>query len=254
MKKLIVRLIIAGVVILIIVVGLAFYSLDSIVKTGVETVGPKVTQVDVKLAGVRLSPFSGKGELKGFLLGNPTGYKSADAMKVGSISVEVNPASLMSEKIVVKSINIQAPEINFEGSLKGNNLSKIQENIEAFVASLGTSTDPSAKSAQKKIQVDDFVLNGAKVSLNLSELGGRGIAVTLPEIHLTGIGTGPDGITVAALTKQLMGEILGSTTKAVTSQMSKLLKDVAGSATDTVKGAAGSVKDLTKGVGSLFKK
>jgi len=36
---------------------------------------------------------------------------------------------LLSDKLIIKTINLEAPEITFEGGLSGNNLSKILANL-----------------------------------------------------------------------------------------------------------------------------
>src|SRR3954454_15188776 len=94
------RLIIVVVVLVVLVLLGVFIFLDSIVKKGVETVGPAVTKVDVKLGSAKISPFSGSGTLKNFVLGNPEGYKTPSAIQVGSVGVSVAPASLRGDKII----------------------------------------------------------------------------------------------------------------------------------------------------------
>ena len=43
--------------------------------------------------------------------------------------------SVMSDKIIIESINVKAPEITVEGGLKDNNLTKIQNNVNALSGS-----------------------------------------------------------------------------------------------------------------------
>src|SRR3954465_686762 len=101
--------IVVGLVVLLILALIAGYMfLGTIVKSGVEKVGPKVTKTDVKLKGATLSVFSGSGELKGFAVGNPEGYKSPTAIQVGSVSVNVEPRSVMSDKVIVHAIKMEA--------------------------------------------------------------------------------------------------------------------------------------------------
>jgi hypothetical protein len=60
--------------VLIIVAGAAFWlfnSLDALVQAGIEKFGPDITQVSVKVGGVRLDPANGEGEITGLRLGNP---------------------------------------------------------------------------------------------------------------------------------------------------------------------------------------
>src|SRR5512146_981071 len=82
MKKILVRLIL-GLVILIIlaVLGVGFF-LDSIVKKSVETIGPQLTKVDIKLDSVSLHLLTGSGGIKGLVVGNPEGYKTPQAISV----------------------------------------------------------------------------------------------------------------------------------------------------------------------------
>src|SRR5256885_2172959 len=113
MKKLIARIVLVLVVLLIVAVGVSIYFLGSLVKKGVETVGPEITRTEIKLDGATLSLLSGSGKLKGLFVGNPQGFKTASAIKVGSVSVGVAPGSIFSDKIRVREINVVAPEITF---------------------------------------------------------------------------------------------------------------------------------------------
>ncbi len=127
MKKLIVRVAVVLAVLLIVAVVASFFFLGAIVKKGVETVGPQITKTELKLDGAGLSILSGSGTLKGLFIGNPAGFKTESAIKVGAVSLGVKPGSIFSDKIHVTQVNVKAPEITFEGSLAGNNLSKLLE-------------------------------------------------------------------------------------------------------------------------------
>src|SRR5258707_15050984 len=111
MKKLLFR--VGLIVALLLMVGLvvAFFSLNSIVKKGVETLGPQMTKVEVRLGSADISPLSGSGRLKKLFVGNPEGYKTPSAIQIGSVKVAVKVGSVLSDTIVVDEINIQAPEI-----------------------------------------------------------------------------------------------------------------------------------------------
>src|SRR5688572_17862718 len=125
-----VKVLIVLFVLLIVGLVVAFFSLDRIVHKSVETIGPAMAKVEVKLKDVDLSPFSGAGQLQGLLVGNPPGFKTAEAIKVGSVGVKIEPRSVLGDKVIVRSIKMEAPEITFEGDFKGNNLSKILENVQ----------------------------------------------------------------------------------------------------------------------------
>jgi hypothetical protein len=238
------------------VVGVVL-SLDSIIKSGVERVGPHVTKVEVKLDGVNLLLFAGKGSLKGLIVGNPEGYKTPSAIKVGKATMTIDTGSVLKEKAIIRSINLEAPEITLEGNLGGNNLTKILANIQAFTAAEKTqpATTPEGK-PQKKIQVDEFVITGAKVnlSLDMSMIGGKNLTVPIPDIRLTDLGKGENGITPAELSERVMKEVLAQTTVAATKAVADLGKVGLDAAKGLSKDAVGEAEKKVKGIGDLFKK
>jgi hypothetical protein len=253
MKKYIIRIGLVGAICLVALVVVLTLSLDSIVKKGVETVGPQITKTEMKLEGVSLSILSGSGALKGFVLGNPEGYKSPSAIKAGEVTLGVKPGSVMSDKIQVTHIKVIAPEITFEGNLgTKNNLSKILENVEAATGGTGTNApSPAGSGASQKLQVDDFLISGAKVNISMTILAGKTYTVTIPDIHFSNLGTGPDGITAAELTRRILNEVTALTLKAVDKNMSDITK---GASDALSKEATNALDKATKSVGDLFKK
>jgi len=252
MKKILIRVLIVGAVLLILGVIAVGLFLDGAIKKGVETFGPQFTRVSIRLDSVKVSMLSGSGSVKGLLVGNPDGFKTAQAISVGTASLGLRPGSLLSDKIVIKHIQVDAPEITFEGGLTENNLSKILDNVTA--AAGGTddkSTEPKAAGPRKKLQVDDFLIKGAKMNLSLTGMGGNVIPVPLPDIHLSNLGAGPDGITAAELTKLVFKEILAAATKAASSDAVKILNK---EATDAMKDVGGKATETLKGATELFKK
>jgi hypothetical protein len=101
--------------------------------------------------------------------------------------------------------------------------------------------------------VDDFLLSGAKVEVRIGLLGDKVPALTLPDIHLTNLGSGADGITPGDLAKRVFGEISSSVFTQVTS--------VAGNLEGRPRcrqglgdGAKGALDKAGSGIGNLFKK
>lgn len=252
MKKLLIRgFIVIAILVVVAIVAVGLF-LDSAIKKGVETIGPKITKVDVTLDGVSLSFRAGSAKIKGLVVGNPEGYQTPHAIKVGSAHVTVSPSSLLSEKVVVKSIRVEAPEITYEGNLLGgDNLHKILENVSAATASGDGSTNPASGKPAKKLQVDDFLITGAKVNLSIKGTGGLAAPVTIPDIHFTNLGQGAEGITAAELTQRVLQEVTDSVMQYAVSKASDLGKEALDSAGKNATDAAGKA---TKSVTDLFKK
>jgi len=243
-KKILLGTGIGLVVVIAVVVIIVGFFLGTVVKAGMETISPKVTQTTLTVSSVQVGILTGSAGVNDLVLGNPDGYKSPSAISVGKTAVSVAPFSVLSGKIVIKSIEVRSPEITFEGNPFGaNNLKKIMDNVNAFTGTpvaktTGTNapTPAGAPKPAKKLEVDDFLISGAKVHFN-------GATLPLPDIHLTDLGTGPDGITASDLIKKVLGEITAATVKAVVS-----------SAGDAGKALGGEAGKLGKSLGGLFGK
>jgi uncharacterized protein involved in outer membrane biogenesis len=234
-------------------VVLGFF-LGDVVKAGMETVGPKVTQTSLAVGTVKISALTGSVSLNDFVLGNPDEFKarSPNAISIGKTAVSVVPSSLLSDKIVVKNIEVRDAEITFQGVPFGaNNLKTILDNVNAFVGvsearSSGTNAPapPVEKQPGKKLEVDNVLIAGAKVHFN-------GATLPLPDICLKDLGTGPDGITPAALVRDLLDEINAATIKVVGDAATKIGRDAA---RDAGKNIGGEASKIGKSLGGLLKK
>jgi uncharacterized protein involved in outer membrane biogenesis len=266
MKKTLIRVVFALVILFIVGVVAVALSLNSAIKKGVETFGPQIAKVEVKLESVSLSLFSGSGGMKGLVIGNPEGYKTPQAMSVGLASVAVSPGSLLSDKIVVKSIRIEAPQVTFEFGPGGNNLQRIQENLAAATGGSSPespkSTEPKAPAESKpgkKLQVDEVIVTGGKVTLGAAMLGGKLIEAPLPEIRFEKLGQGPEGITGAELGKIILSKITEEAIKTYGDKLAQAgaeaLQNLTANATNALNKAASDVLNkATKSLDGLLNK
>jgi uncharacterized protein involved in outer membrane biogenesis len=252
MKKLFLSVVIVLVVLIVVAVIVAGFFLGTIVKTGMETVGPTITQVSIKVDAVKLTLLTGSAQVKGLVVGNPEGYKTPQAISVSSMAVAVNPFSVLSDKIVIRSVRVEAPDITFEGNpFSGNNLSAIMKNVNSATKGGGSkptnaATEPAGQ-AGRKIEVDDFLITGAKVHVSLPNTGGKEMTLPLPDIHFTNLGKDNAGITVVVLTRRVLDTITTATIKAVANASADI-------GTGAGKAAGEGMNKITPGIGGLFKK
>jgi uncharacterized protein involved in outer membrane biogenesis len=235
------------VIVAVAAVAIVVVNLGRIIKEGVDVYGPQITKVSVTVDQVNIGLFTGSAEVKNLLVGNPTGYTAPQAVNVGDVHMVVDPTTVLSDKLVIRSINVESPDITFEGGLSGNNLTQILDNINgtARTNSATVTTSTGKAKAAKKLEVDDLVISGAKVHVTLNGLGSR--EIPLPDIHLSNLGTGPNGITPAGLTSQVFSSLTSATVKAVESQITNL----GGNATNLGKQSVNSLKST---LGNLFGK
>jgi uncharacterized protein involved in outer membrane biogenesis len=259
MKK--IKRILWGVVValIVLIIGSAIVAdvfLDDIAKEGIETVGSGMVKVSVKLDGVHLSLLTSSAKIKGLVVGNPEGYKTPHAINIGLVTVAVNPLSVLSDKIVVRSVHVEALEITLEGNPFGrNNLKKIMDDVNAVAKSGGpAATNAPAQAGKKparKYEVDDLLITGAKVHVGIS---GREMTLPLPPIHLTDLGRNNDGLTTTELTRHVLDAVTTAALNAVGSAFTDIGKSAGNLGKETGKIVGEDVNKITKGIGNLFGK
>lgn len=260
--------ILAIVVIAIVGVVVFIYSnLDSIVKDAVEEHGPRYAGVSVKLAKVELSPENGEGKLSGLIVGNPEGYQTDSAFKLGSISLNIDISSLTGDTIIIKSIVIDKPEITYEFGEGGSNVDVIGKNVEKAAGPPGEKTPAEKKGPGKKMIVESLVVSNGNVSVSHPLLKGKKVGSDLPTIRLKDIGKDKEGgATPAEVVDRVMDAIekqvgVAVGASGIDNMVKDLTKGVEDAAKDAMKnvtggsgGAAKSVEDAAKGAGDGLKK
>lgn len=256
-------LIAVGVILILVVV--LMLSLGQIIKTAVNTAGPKLAGVPVHLNSVVVNPLTGMVRIKGLVVGNPEGFNTPSAMELNDFKLNIKMSSLFSKAIVIEEILIDAPQITFEKSLKSSNLSTLQANLAPKNAATpkpeAAPAPEKKKGAAKKIIIEDFQLNGAKVNVTITALGGKKMTLPLPNIHMKDIGKNSGGANPA----EVISEVFDSISKAVMGAVSSAgdlagdaLKNVGGAASDAAKGATdaakGAADSIKKGLGGLLGK
>jgi hypothetical protein len=188
------------------------FMLGSIVKKGINHAGPKITQTSVVLEDAKISPFSGKGTLKGLTVGNPAGWTTPRAFYLGEISIDLVPGSLTKDHIVINSIVIEQPEITFETKITSSNLQDLLKNIQKSSES-GTSTPqpqpsgetkPAEPGKEIKLEVKSFRLVNAKV---IVVGAGTTVPVEIPSLVMENLGTREGGLTPEQLAAAVLKEI-----------------------------------------------
>ena len=269
MKKLLIAL-----VILVVAGGAAVFftlsNLGPIVKKTVNTMGPKVTKTEVNVADVSVSLFGGEAKIKDFLLGNPKGFQSAQAMKVGSVYVDIDESSITKNPIVINKIEVVAPEITYERIKNTDNFNALLRNVQSSAKTEKKDQAKAEKKGQgKKIVINDVIVKDGKVNLTMAVLGGKEITAPLPDIHLKDIGKEKQGATPAEAFEKIFASLYSSisadSVTAVFNDGLKQLGDLKGlgaeglkSGTKAVEKAMGaSTKDIqsaAEGLKGLLKK
>lgn len=274
---------IVAVAAIVVVLGVAAtvavaLSAGRMIKGGIETVGTRAAEAPVTVRSVRISPFSGAGSLRGLVIGNPRGFRTESAFRVEEVRIAVDLASLAGDRIIVRDMVIDAPEITYEQGLTTSNIDALAANISAYA---GVTSAPSPREPQydppadaTKLQIDRFTLKNAKVRLGSVLTGKQPIDIPVFDVTLRDLGAGEQGMTaaetLAKLSAALSEEILRAVsahnvvtdiTRETATGAARLGEGVkrAGKATvDAGKKAGKAVQDATRktvdGVRDLFRR
>jgi hypothetical protein len=186
-------------------VGLTFF-LGSIVKTGVNSFGPRLTQTKVELAGANISPLTGRGSLRGLSVGNPRGWSDGPAFSLGRVQVDVQPFSIFGDHIVINELIIDEPVFRYETKFVSSNIKDLLKNIEDFAGRGGPAA--ATKSGQPiRFVVKKFRLTNGRATLGV---GAAALPVPLPPVSLDDLGVAEGGITPDQLAGAVMKSVLGS--------------------------------------------
>ncbi len=236
-------LLIGGVLLAVIVAGAVYFmsNIGALIKAAVETYGTEALQAKVALASAEVSVSTGQGQLKGLTIGNPKGFNTPTAMKLGEIKVTLDPARTTKEVIAIKEILIAKPAVTYEMASGGSNFDALQKNAQAYAQKMGAGG--GARKGEKpgegpKLIIDNLYIRDGRVGVSHALLKGKDMSAPLPNIHLKDIGKDTKGASPAEVADKIMASVTKGARSAVgTLNLDKVLGDAAGMAQGAVKGA-----------------
>ena len=208
------KLLVAGGLSLLLIVGIlvvVLNNINSIIKTAIEVAGPTILQAPVTVRDVDVSFLTGSGEINGLKVGNPEGFSGDYAFYVDNLLIEMEVASIRTEKIHIKDVQIDSPSISFAGNLSDNNLKQLQRNVERYSlgqagrdsgeSSPGQSGSESDEAIVQWVRLDHLSVKDANISIVMSFLKGESLSVALPSLELADLGKEQDLTTAEVLQK-----------------------------------------------------
>ncbi len=191
--------------------------LGSLIKAGVERIGPLVTKTPVSVDTVTISLLSGCATVKGLVVGNPSGYRAPHALSIGSTKVCVAPASVFGNPLIVTAVTVEQPVVTLEGLFGDSNLSRIQSNVHTFAgaADRGAKTEPTG--GERRILIREFRLTKGQVTVFLKTglLGDRRMELGLSDVHLRDIGKDTQGAKPEELASAIATAVFNAIKRAV---------------------------------------
>ena len=203
-------------ILLLVVVGLGVYVVlnsGSLIKTAVETYGPKYLGVDVRLGSADISLTEGTGELRGLVIGNPEGFDGPHAFSLGAIKVGLDPLGQSETLIQLRTIEIDSADLAMIAKGTDTNLQALMANLTSDSTSEAAPAADESAGPEPKIIIENFAFTNARTSLSSDILGDK--AVDIPDIRLSGIGEKSSGVTIREALKQIFNPIVQASTEAL---------------------------------------
>ena len=239
----------------IIVILVALLSLGHAVKIGGEKIITKMTHCETHIGDASINAFTGHLILKDVLIknpkedteGKPTNFTNEDFFKLGTLEIDLNMRSLLSDEIHVKKVVIKEPEITYENTpFSDSNLDVILAHVDKFLPPKDENQKEEEPKKEednegKKFIIDDLLITGAQV--NLSSIGIT-VPLDIPEVSLQNLGKPGEGITVA--------QAIQITFKTLFLNISEGLKKLPGAVINMGKSAGEAILDGGKAAGEAI--
>ena len=248
-----IRILLVLVILVVGMLGVGYVYGGNIVKNGVVTYGPDALKVPVELESVSFNPFTGKGNVTGFGLGNPETFGDGNMIKVGAIDFDARLETLISDHVIIDSLVIDAPYI--EGRLK-----ETETNLQRFTSNLPTapttasgtgSTPDTAAADQITMTIKRLEFRDPRVRVTAEGLVEADETVSLESFTLTDLGTDEQGMAPSEIARHVMDALGPQVAKVLGSKaLEGKLEDLKGKALQEAEKALGD--KLNGEAGTLF--
>ncbi len=212
----------AVLIVAIVLFGLALlaqFGLSRMVTHRLQRALPQLTGTAATVEAVRLSPFTGAGEIIGLRIPNPEGFAEPEALSLDRARVRVELLSLMGPALVVREISVDGARISYERRADGrDNLAWLRERMTdaaarpappaaGVSAPAGPAKPPAPAKPPRKLIVDSLVITNCRVRV-AGVLSTNVMALPLPTVAMRDLGRAQGGLTPA----EVGGEVLRAIT------------------------------------------
>lgn len=219
-------IVLAVVLLVVVVVAVALFRIDSIIRYAVEDRSSTELQVPASLASANLSIMGGSLALNDYKIGSPDGFAAPEMFSVGNLDVNVSFRDLRGDPIRIQRIGIDQPTLVLEYSAQAKKF-----NFQALMENLSRTPEEPQEAETEPINlvIDELHINGATVALRVADLlqhpavgalklDGLNLQdeyrITLPDLVMQGVGSG-EGAQNGAAIKDVVAQVVTTMTAKV---------------------------------------
>lgn len=193
------------------------FSLDYLVKSGIESTGTEMSGTEVMVENVSISPFSGTGTIEGLRVRNPEGFESEYAIVIQSFDIAIDVWSVLSDTIIVNEIVIGKPALSVIQKVPENNLRMLMNNMDQAMAGESSST---------ALIIEHLLVKDGQVTVTPNIGGQQSATVRMGDIELENVGKQGSSST-RQVVKQVSSRIINEALKSALSGQLDGMKDKA---------------------------
>ncbi|HMB99296.1 MAG TPA: hypothetical protein VKM36_12475 [Balneolaceae bacterium] len=200
-------LLVTVTLLVILFLGITF-SLDRIVKTGIESLGSEMTGTPVRVESVSISPISGQGTISGFTVANPDDFEGETMISISEFSISLDVTSLLSDEILIHEIILTDPAFYVEQTVAGNNVLQILDHINATAES---------ETSETSMIIERFYMENAGIYVGATFGEDVEASYVIESLELKNIGSETENRdtiqTIAKLADSIADEVLSEAVK-----------------------------------------
>ena len=278
--KTLLKILVGVLVVLAVLFVVLELSLDKMILKGFNAAAPGALGVEATLANADISLLRGKAALSGLHIGNPEGFNTPGLFDLGSVRVDIDNSTLLSDTMVIREITIEGLELTYEKGLLNSNLGALIDQLSAGKEEKpeeegeAKAEPPKDEKPGKKVVIEKLSITGSKMNFSITGAaaltGGRAIPIPLPPITLTDLGKEKEGVSIPEAIREILNAVAGAAGTAIAGA-GNLIGDagkavgegalavgegavdagkaVVGGATDAGKAVVGGAVDAGKAVG-----
>lgn len=244
---------------LVLVAALAlFMFLDPVIKNSINVYAPKILGVPVSVDQIQIRPLRGTIYLENFTIGNPQGYSTnAPLFAVQKVQVGLDMLSVASSVIRIHLIAINDPFIHYETHDGKSNVDALMANLKKEQKTESTpatkaETAPAGEKQQKKVIIDEFSLNGTKVSYQSALTLNTRVTIPIPSFELHDIGKSEGGIAAVDAFIQVLGSIITHLGEGIAELGKTSIKGAGDALNSATEGGTKAIDSAVKSIKKLF--
>ena len=239
---------------------------DAIASRVISTAGTRTLGVTTTVRSTHLGLLDGKSSVSGLKIAQPTGFGDGSMISVESASVTVGLSKLLGDDIVIDELDIDGVTVNLVEMNGQVNLQVVATNLTSTDSKEQATPAPAAKDDKSAGTVTIRQLKFTNIKVFASGdtvlVGSKPVAVTIPDILISDIGTKTPFSNVAAqISTQLMNHLLVAIVEAkivglpqsMLSGLSSASSNLGASASSFINGSGNAIQNTINGAGDAIK-